>query len=73
MIFIIMIVAGVVGGFMAQAKGKNIPFWSILSACFPFALIFLAFMKKHLPPDPKAKNPLRHNSRFGKLWRELNP
>ncbi|WP_172745795.1 hypothetical protein [Neorhizobium sp. T7_12] len=46
MIFIIMIVAGIVGGFMAQAKGKSIPLWSILSACFPFALIFLAFMKK---------------------------
>jgi len=47
MIFIvIMLIAGVAGGFMAQAKGKSIPLWVVLSACFPIALIFLAFMKK---------------------------
>lgn len=46
MIFIIMIVAGVAGGLTARAKEKNVLLWSILSACFPFTLIFLAFMKK---------------------------
>ena len=44
-IFIIMIVAALIGGFVAQSKGKNVFLWFILCGFFPIALIFLFFMK----------------------------
>lgn len=46
MIVIIMLIAGLIGGFLAQAKGKNIFLWSVLSAVVPVAILFLAFMKR---------------------------
>lgn len=45
MIFVIMIAAALIGGFVAQSKGKNVFLWFILCGFFPLALIFLAFMK----------------------------
>lgn len=40
-----MIAAALIGGFVAQSKGKNVFLWFILCGFFPLALIFLAFMK----------------------------
>lgn len=45
MIFIIMIIAAVIGGFVANAKGKNVVLWVILCGAFPIALIVLFFLK----------------------------
>ncbi|NSZ00642.1 hypothetical protein G6M70_06110 [Agrobacterium tumefaciens] len=45
MILIIMVVAALVGGFVAQSKGKNIFLWFMMCGFFPLALIFLVFMK----------------------------
>lgn len=45
MIFIVMLVAGLIGGFLASSKGKNAFLWFVLSAVFPPAILFLAFMK----------------------------
>lgn len=45
MILIIMVIAALVGGFVAQSKGKNVLLWFILCGFFPIALIFLFFMK----------------------------
>lgn len=44
-IFVIMIVAALIGGFVAQSKRKNVFLWFILCGVFPLALIFLCFMK----------------------------
>ena len=41
----IFIVAALIGGFVAQAKGKNVFLWFVLCGVFPIALLFLAFMK----------------------------
>lgn len=49
MIFIvILLVAALIGGFMAQAKGKNVFLWFILCGLFPIAVVFLAFMKSEV-------------------------
>lgn len=46
MIFIVIaLIAGLIGGFMASAKGKNVFLWFILCGLFPIAIVFLAFMK----------------------------
>lgn len=45
MILIIMVIAALIGGFVAQSKGKNVFLWFILCGFFPLALIFLFFMK----------------------------
>lgn len=45
MILVIMVIAALIGGFVAQSKGKNVFLWFILSGFFPLALIFLFFMK----------------------------
>jgi len=46
MIFIVVaLVAGLIGGFMASSKGKNVFLWFILCGIFPLAIVILAFMK----------------------------
>lgn len=51
MIFIVIaLVAGLIGGFMASAKGKNVFLWFILCGLFPIAIVFLAFMKSEIAP-----------------------
>ena len=45
MILVIMVIAALIGGFVAQSKGKNVFLWFILCGFFPIALIFLFFMK----------------------------
>ncbi len=45
MIIVIMIIAGLIGGFLAQAKGKNVFLWSSVGL-LPIAPIILAFMKR---------------------------
>ena len=45
MIFVIILIAGLIGGFLASSKGKNAFLWFVLSAVFPPAILILAFMK----------------------------
>ncbi len=46
MIFIVIaLIAALIGGFMASAKGKNVFLWFILCGLFPIAIVLLAFMK----------------------------
>lgn len=45
MILIVMVIAALIGGFVAQSKSKNVFLWFILCGFFPLALIFLFFMK----------------------------
>lgn len=63
-IIVIMLIAGLIGGFMAQAKGKSVLLWVILAACFPIALIFLAFMGKEeaAPAQPQEADMHRWNT-----------
>lgn len=50
MLLLICAVAGLIGGFMAQAKGKNVFLWFILCAFFPIAIVFLALSKSEAAP-----------------------
>lgn len=86
MIFVIVaVVAGLIGGFMAQAKGKDVALWGILCALFPIAILILAFKEdepRHaayapqrpytasVPPPVEAK-PVIVTSRDNPAWKTL--
>ena len=44
-LFIIVIAAGICGGFMAADKGRRVAGWCLLSALLPPVLIFLYFAR----------------------------
>lgn len=52
MIFVIMLIAALIGGFMATSKGKNVFLWFVLCGLFPIAILFLAFMRSEAAVAP---------------------
>jgi hypothetical protein len=55
MIFLIVaILAGLLGGFIAQAKGKDVALWGILCAMLPLAILILAFLSSETSAARKA-------------------
>ena len=43
--FLVVIVAGVIGGFMAASRGRSVATWCLLCALFPPLLLVLYYMK----------------------------
>ncbi|MDR3578915.1 MAG: hypothetical protein P4L44_03010 [Oryzomonas sp.] len=43
--FLVVIVAGVMGGFMAANRGRSVAAWCLLCTLFPPLLLALYFMK----------------------------
>jgi hypothetical protein len=44
-LFLVVTVAGVVGGVMAADRGRRVPLWCLVCAVLPPALLFLYFAK----------------------------
>lgn len=44
-VFLIVLVPGVIGGFMAANRGRKVAFWCLLCALFPPFLLFLHYSR----------------------------
>lgn len=67
-IFLIVLVPGAIGGFMAANRGRKVPAWYLLCALFPPLLLFIYFAR----PLCEVEGKFRRCSHCRELirWRE---